>query len=122
MAIDQYHDAPRASAPRTHYPDRRPPVSRRLPPLNALRTFEAAARHLSFTRAADELHVTPAAVGQQVRLLEGHLGQPLFHRERRRLILTAAGHACLPGIRDGFAKLAAAVQESLTHSPEGDLP
>src|SRR3546814_10604652 len=78
---------------------------RRLPPLNALRAFEVAARHLSFTRAAAELHVTPAAVGQQVRLLEDFMGVPLFRRESRALVLTPAGQACLPGIREGFEHL-----------------
>lgn len=84
---------------------------RRLPPLNALRAFEVAARHLSFTRAAAELHVTPAAVGQQVRLLEDFMGVPLFRRESRALVLTPAGQACLPGIREGFEHLITAVTE-----------
>src|SRR5581483_3144210 len=64
-----------------------------LPPLNALRAFEAAARHLSFTRAAHELHVTQTAISHQMRLLEAHLGQRLFLRLPRRLMLTAAGQA-----------------------------
>ena len=62
-----------------------------LPPLNALRVFEVAARQLSFTRAADELHVTQNAVSHQMRLLEAHLGVPLFVRLPRRLELTAHG-------------------------------
>src|SRR3979490_1459326 len=62
-----------------------------LPPLNALRAFEAAARHLSFKLAAHELHVTPAAVGQQVKALEVRLGVRLFERLHKQLILTAAG-------------------------------
>ncbi len=62
-----------------------------LPPLNALRAFEAAARHLSFKLAAHELHVTPAAVGQQVKALEARLGVPLFERLHKQLILTPAG-------------------------------
>ena len=81
----------------------------RLPPLNALRCFEVAARHGSFTKAASELFVTPAAVGQQVRQLEAILGQALFRRETRRLVPTATGQALLPGIREGFAQLAHAV-------------
>lgn len=81
----------------------------RLPPLNALRCFEVAARHESFTKAARELFVTPAAVGQQVRQLEAILGHALFRRENRRLVPTAIGLALLPGIRDGFAQLAHAV-------------
>ncbi|MCK1384648.1 LysR family transcriptional regulator [Bradyrhizobium sp. 21] len=77
-----------------------------LPPLNALRAFEAAARHLSFKLAAHELHVTPAAVGQQVKALEARLGVSLFDRLHRQLILTAAGQAYLPGISDGFRRIA----------------
>ena len=75
-----------------------------LPPLNALRAFEAAGRHLSFTRAAEELAVTPAAVSQQVRLLEEQLGVALFRRRNRTLLLTDSGQTCLPYFRDGFAR------------------
>lgn len=82
---------------------------RRLPPLNALRSYEAAARHLSFTRAAAELGVTPAAVSHQVKMLEDHIGVSLFQRASRQLILTDAGAACLPGIRSAFEGLATAV-------------
>src|SRR5262249_52045346 len=82
----------------------RPPSPRRLPPLNSLKSFAVAARHLSFTRAASELSVTPAAVGQQVRLLEDHLGVRLFERRSRALELTEAGEACLPGITDAFER------------------
>ena len=78
---------------------------RRLPPLTALRAFEAAARHLSFSRAADELHVTPAAVSRQIKTLEDHLGIKLFERTNRALVLTDAARAGLPGISDGFASL-----------------
>lgn len=81
-------------------------MNRRLPPLNALRAFEAAARHMSFTRAADELAVTPGAVSQQIRTLEEHLGTPLFRRRNRALSLTEAGEACFPYMRDGFDRLA----------------
>src|ERR1700684_1487392 len=77
-----------------------------LPPLNALRAFEAAARHLSFKLAAHELHVTPAAVGQQVKALEARLGVGLFERLHKPLMLTAAGEAYLPGISDGFRRIA----------------
>jgi LysR family glycine cleavage system transcriptional activator len=84
-------------------------MSRRLPPLNALKAFEAAARHLSFVKAASELHVTPAAIGHQVRQLEAILETPLFRRVNRTLLLTDAGQACLPGIRDGFQRLAEAI-------------
>jgi LysR family transcriptional regulator, glycine cleavage system transcriptional activator len=77
-----------------------------LPPLNALRAFEAAARHLSFKLAAHELHVTPGAVGQQVKALEQRLGVRLFERLHKQLILTAAGQAFLPEISDGFRRIA----------------
>lgn len=80
-------------------------MNRRLPPLNALRAFEAAARHLSFSRAAEELHVTPAAVSQQIRQLEDHCGQKLFRRLTRALALTDAGAAALPALREGFDRL-----------------
>ena len=80
-------------------------VGRRLPPLNALRTFEAAARHLSFTRAAEELHVTQAAVSHQVRALEDHLGVRLFRRRGRPLSLSEAGQALLPGLQDAFDRI-----------------
>ena len=77
-----------------------------LPPLNALRAFEAAARHLSFKLAAHELHVTPGAVGQQVKALETRLGVRLFERLHKHLILTAAGRAFLPEISGGFRRIA----------------
>jgi LysR family glycine cleavage system transcriptional activator len=71
-------------------------------PLNALRVFDAAARHLSFTRAADELAVTPAAVGQQIRALEDTLGLILFRRQTRGLELTPEAERALPALREGF--------------------
>ena len=67
----------------------------RLPPLNALRAFEAAARHLSFTRAAEELDVTPGAISQQIRLLEEFAGTPLFRRTGRSVLLTDAAQAAM---------------------------
>ena len=85
-------------------------MERHLPPLNALRAFEAAARHLSLTRAAEELHVTPAAVSHQVKGLESYLGVKLFRRANRSLLLTDAGQACLPGLHEGFDRLAEAVE------------
>ena len=81
-----------------------------LPPLNALRAFGAVGRHLSFAKAAEELHVTPAAVSQQIKNLEAHLGQRLFSRNGRHTELTEAGRQLLPGIEDGFRELEGAVQ------------
>ncbi|MCM2439420.1 LysR family transcriptional regulator [Agrobacterium vitis] len=75
---------------------------RRLPSLAALRAFEAAARHLSFKRAADELAVTPTAISHQIRLLEDTLGLALFARHVRRVALTEAGFRLYPTLRDGF--------------------
>lgn len=83
-------------------------MSDRLPPLTALRAFDAAARHMSFAKAADELHVTPAALSYQIKSLEEHLGAPLFRRLNRAVELTEAGTALAPGARDGFQTLAAA--------------
>lgn len=83
-------------------------MTRRLTHLNALRAFEAAARHGSFVRAAAELGVTAAAVGQQVRLLEDRCGAPLFERQGKRLKLTAAAREVLPDINDAFDRLAQA--------------
>jgi len=81
-----------------------------MPPLNALKAFEAAGRHMSFTAAASELSVTPAAISHQIKTLESHLGVKLFHRRKRALELTNAGQVCLPGLRRGFDHLVAAVE------------
>ncbi|MEM6386548.1 MAG: transcriptional regulator GcvA [Pseudomonadota bacterium] len=83
-------------------------MSDRLPPLTALRAFEAAARHMSFAKAAEELHVTPAALSFQIKSLEEHLGQPVFHRLNRAVELTEAGALMAPGMQDGFAAIASA--------------
>lgn len=77
-------------------------MSKRLPPLNALKVFEVAARRLNFTRAAEELHVTNAAVSHQIKLLEDFLGLDLFQRSNNVLKLTEAGERYLPRIREGF--------------------
>lgn len=82
----------------------------RLPPLTALRAFEAAARHLSFAKAADELYVTPAALSYQIKSLETDLGIPLFRRLNRAVELTEAGRILAPGISEGFNALKAAVR------------
>jgi len=81
-----------------------------LPPLNALRAFGAVGRYLSFAKAAEELHVTPAAVSQQIKNLEAILGLNLFHRLGRRITLTEAGHQLLPGIENGFGEMERAVR------------
>lgn len=86
-------------------------MSYRLPPLNGLRAFEAAARHLSFKRAADELCVTPGAVSQQVKALEAALGVPLFRRLPRGLVLTAAAERYLPTVADCFHAISKATAE-----------
>jgi LysR family glycine cleavage system transcriptional activator len=85
--------------------DRPPPPPPPLPPLTALRSFEAAARHLSFTRAAGELCVTQTAISHQVKLLEAHLGTPLFRRLPRRITLTADGQAWARELGDVFSRL-----------------
>ena len=79
-------------------------------PLNALRVFDAAARHLSFTKAADELAVTPAAVGQQIRALEDTLGTVLFKRMTRNLELTPEAERALPALRAGFLEFEESVR------------
>ena len=81
----------------------------RLPPLNALKAFEVAGRHMSFSRAAEELHVTPAAISHQIKALETDLGVNLFRRLNRSQQLTEAGQACLPGLRSAFETMASAV-------------
>jgi len=96
-------------------------MARRLPPLNALRAFEAAARHLSFTRAAGELHVTQAAISHQVKALEEHLGRKLFRRLNRALLLTDDGQAYLPSISRAFTLLNDATNDLLTKQAPGPL-
>ena len=94
---------------------------RRLPSLNALRAFEAAARHLSFTRAAEELHVTQAAISHQVKALEEHLGRKLFRRLNRALLLTDDGQAYLPSVSRAFTLLNDATSDLLTTQAPGPL-
>ena len=96
-------------------------MSYRLPPLNALRVFEAAARHLSFKEAANELSITQAAVSHQVKSLEDYLGVELFRRAGRGVQLTEAARACLPRLREGFDALAAAVEMIRERAAEADL-
>ncbi|MES2537833.1 MAG: transcriptional regulator GcvA [Pseudomonadota bacterium] len=100
-------------------------MARHLPPLNPLRAFEVAARHSSFTRAADELCVTPSAVSHQVKTLEEHLGVVLFIREAKSLFLTAAGRAYLPAVQQAFGILVDATRElqvQLMPSLRVDIP
>lgn len=85
-------------------------MRRPMPPLNALKAFEATARHLSFTKAAAELHVTPAALSHQIRGLEDLLGLKLFFRRARAIELTDAARLIYPGIQTGFESLRAAVE------------
>jgi LysR family transcriptional regulator, glycine cleavage system transcriptional activator len=96
-------------------------LSHRLPPLAALRAFEAAARHLNFTRAAQELHVTQTAISHQIRALEDLLGVKLFRRLARGLVLTEEAQRYLPAVRDAFDRLEAATAELLAGRTEGAL-
>src|SRR6516165_10533144 len=91
------------------------------PPLSALRAFEAAARHVSFTKAAEELSVTPAAVSHQIHALEQDLGVRLFHRRNRSVALTASARVLLPGLSEGFAQLRASVRRLRAHNDSGTL-
>ncbi|WP_119680076.1 transcriptional regulator GcvA [Indioceanicola profundi] len=93
----------------------------RLPPLNALRLFEAAGRHLSFKRAAEELHLTPSAVSHGIQSLEAWLGVPLFARGNRSLELTAAGAAYLPQVRAALELLTRATESVPGRRPCGRL-
>ncbi|WP_342069098.1 transcriptional regulator GcvA [Yoonia algicola] len=96
-------------------------MSDRLPPLTALRAFEAAARHMSFQRAAAELNVTPAALSYQIRALEADLGQPVFRRLNRAVELTQAGRCLAPGATDAFAALSAAWRSTKRLTDSGVL-
>src|SRR5256714_4471412 len=98
-----------------------PQMPRRLPALNALKAFEAAARHGSFTRAAEELFVTQGAVSHQVKALEAELGLKLFNRERQRLVITEAGRAYLGVVRDAFDRIADGTERLLQRQSAGAL-
>jgi LysR family glycine cleavage system transcriptional activator len=93
----------------------------RLPPLNALKVFEAAARHESFTRAAEELCVTQGAVSHQVKALEAELAIKLFNRERQRLIITEAGRDYLTVVRDALDRIAIGTERLLQRQNAGVL-
>ncbi len=92
-----------------------------LPPLSALRAFEAAARLLSFSKAADELNVTPAAVSHQIAALEADLGVKLFNRLSRAVELTASARVLLPGLSEAFAGIQASVRRLRAHNDTGTL-
>jgi LysR family glycine cleavage system transcriptional activator len=96
-------------------------MKRSLPPLNGLRAFEAAARHMSFTDAAEELSVTQAAISHQVRGLEQRLGLKLFVRRNRSLLLSEAGQAYLPTVRAAFDQLHEATEKLLQKDKGGAL-
>ena len=85
--------------------------ARRLPPLNGLRAFEATGRHLSFTKAAEELNVTQTAVSHQIKGLEEQLGLKLFHRSPGRVELTREGRLLLPGLIEAFDRMTQAVED-----------
>src|SRR5882762_4577245 len=93
----------------------------RLPPLNALRAFEATARHLSVKEAADELCVTPGAVSQLLKALELHLGVALFRRAHRGIFLTEAGQAYLPPVRNAFRQIGEATRRIAISAETGLL-
>lgn len=93
----------------------------RLPPLNALRAFEAAARHNGYIAAAEELHVTRGAISRQVKLLEEHLGVSLFHRGHNGVTLTEAGQSLLPVLTDAFEKIAARTHRLTASASELDI-
>jgi|SRR5437763_6064055 LysR family transcriptional regulator, glycine cleavage system transcriptional activator len=97
------------------------PMARRLPQLNALKAFEAAARHVSFTRAAEELCVTQGAVSHQVKALEAELGIKLFTRERQRLIITDAGRDYLAVVRDALDRIAMGTERLVQRQSSGML-
>ena len=96
-------------------------MSRRVPPLNALKAFEAAARHLSFTKAAEELYVTQAAVSHQIKTLEEHLGLKLFLRKNRSLLLTEEGQGYFLDIKEIFTQLIDATEKLLARGAKGSL-
>ncbi len=96
-------------------------MTERLPPLTALRAFEAAARHMSFAKAAEELFVTPAALSYQIKSLEEHLGAPLFHRLNRAVALTEIGKSLAPGVHEGFQTLSSAWRSAQRQTDDATL-
>ena len=96
-------------------------MSDRIPPLTALRAFDAAARHMSFAKAAEELFVTPAALSYQIKQLEEHLGTPVFRRLNRAVELTEAGRTLQPGVAEAFESLRRAVADVARLENDTDL-
>lgn len=96
-------------------------MSRRIYPLNALRAYEASARHLSFVKASEELSVTPAAVSHQVKKLEEYLGLPLFRRRSRGLLLTETGELLLTELREVFLHLDKAMERVIDSDARGTI-
>ena len=96
-------------------------MNRDLPPFSAIRAFEAAARHMSFKRAAQELHVTQSAISHQVKALEIYVGRRLFHRAPRGISLTHAGETYLPAIGEALDRIAAGTEHLRAAGPSGPL-
>src|SRR5260221_5949462 len=96
-------------------------MNNHLPPLRALRAFKAGARHMSFSKAADELHVTPAAISHQIHSLEEDLGVRLFYRMNRSIELTASARVLLPGLSEAFAEIQSSVRRLRAHNDTGTL-
>ncbi|WP_395342882.1 transcriptional regulator GcvA [Ningiella sp. W23] len=96
-------------------------MPKRLPPLNALKAFESAGRHLSFTKAADELFVTQAAVSHQIKSLESFLSMKLFHRKNRSLLLTEEGQTYFQELRDIFVQIQEATDRLLASNEKGAI-
>src|ERR1700729_3042089 len=92
-----------------------------LPPLSAWRGFEAAGRLQSFSKAADELNVTPAAISHQIHALEEDLGVSLFNRRNRAVALTASARVLLPGLTEAFAGIQTSVRRLRSHNDTGTL-
>lgn len=96
-------------------------MSLRLPPIAALRALESAARHLSYTRAAEELHVTQSAVSHQIRHIEDMWGVKLFNRKGRRLMLTRPGQAVAPVVRDFIERMTSTLAELQSEGDRGSM-
>ena len=96
-------------------------MAKRIPPLNALKAFDSAAKHLNFTKAADELFVTQAAISHQIKLLEEFLSIKLFLRKNRTLLLTEDGQAYYSDIKDIFSHIVDATERLLNRGAKGSI-